>query len=426
MRNEIKAFFCKSLIALTLLLGLAPVFLLLGIGILPDLRHLWYGFPCAAYLLGAISYLIKGRWRMVWTALSALMLIALGFVFLLPTKNVYAFFLPLAALGYFLVLVPAYRRPLGGEWSFGVWAACLGAHLIANIVAVNAPALAKAQAPLNVAFALYALSGLLLMNYVSLSGGMGDASRPPRAIRRRNMLATALIYIVALCAALWDVLFQALQTAVGFIKRVISDLIDFLMRLYPQSETPGVSGGGGMDIAGMLGEEVPEPSAFSILMEKILIGVFTVLAAAGLLIGLYFLFKKLRKALRALLARLRKYMSAVGETYTDQAESIFSLEQWAESARERIGKAFRRRERPTPWKQLDGRARVRRLYGEYIKRRPAAPSDTAREALIRDEHLEAAEDFAALYDRARYSTHDVAPDEADALRDRLTTGENRR
>lgn len=418
MKIDSKTFLNKSLVALTLLLGVSPVFFMLGAGLLPDHPAYWYLFPCAACLLGILSYIVPDRHRMAWTALSAVLLTAAGLILLLPL-GVLPFFLLLAALILLFLLPPAYRRPLGAEWPISVWATCLCAHLAANLMSGSGSAFAPVRTPLTVAFALFALSGALLINYISLRGGMGSDTRPPKTIRRRNMLATALMYALALIAALWDTVARALQAAVDFIKYIIFTVLDFIAGLFPEQGAPGDGGGGDMDLSALMGEAPPEPSAFARLMEKIFIGIAVALAAAAALFCLFLIGKKLVRLLKKLLARLREYASSVGEGYTDQAESTFSLEQWTQAAREGVGRLLRRRERPTPWKQLDGRARVRRLYADYLKRRPAAPADTAREALMRDKRLPAAGEFAALYDRARYSAHDIDPADADALRARV-------
>ena len=71
-----------------------------------------------------------------------------------------------------------------------------------------------------------------------------------------------------------------------------------------------------------------------------------------------------------------------------------------------------------PWENLDGRQRVRRLYEQYLKKRPEMKDKTAREALTAEKGMgeKNALSFAGLYEKARYSDHEVTAKEADDLR----------
>ena len=168
----------------------------------------------------------------------------------------------------------------------------------------------------------------------------------------------------------------------------------------------------------LMGMEASEPSAFAVFMEKVLIVVAVLLMAVILFFALKILIKKLIILWKKIMERLRKYASSINEDYVDEAESTLNLDEKTKVLKERLQKAFSRQPRQIPWNELDGRGRVRRLYQHFIKRKPEMQQKTAREALLEEKWMDKklAEAFASLYEKARYSDHEISTDTADQLR----------
>ncbi len=246
---------------------------------------------------------------------------------------------------------------------------------------------------------------------------MHGAAKAPAALRRRNTALSAGLFLLALVAALWEKMAQWADAAWQFIKRVVFTVIRFFMNLLPaidQGAGRG-EGGGGMP-EGLM--EAGETSPLALFLEKVMYVVVSILFAAIVVITVRVLYRKLKALLRKIAERFRLYASRSAEDYVDEAESTLNWEEKSRSIREKIQKTFSRPLRPVPWENLDGRQRVRRLYEQYLKKWPEMKNKTAREALMAEKGIEEknALSFAGLYEKARYSDHEVTAKEADDLR----------
>jgi len=141
---------------------------------------------------------------------------------------------------------------------------------------------------------------------------------------------------------------------------------------------------------------------------------------------LVFLTIKLFKWTKNFREKLKEWMkgfaSGVGEDYEDVRESLMDFkearENFGETLKQRLAKLVRR---DPKWADLDARAKVRFLltliYRKNAETVPEYSQLTAREALsVMRSGFKKPEDFADLYDKARYSQHDVTEDEADTAK----------
>lgn len=418
MKETLRILPMKALAALCLLLGLAPVWLLAGRYCLPEDRLLWYLPPCLSALWGTMSCLFSGKKRVAFMALGIALLVAFGLVYLLPGGGLRL--LPLLpCLLMLLLLPPAMGRLIWEEWPIGSWATGVFLHLIGQFLA-GRPEWTGTAVPLSVAFGLYGLLLLLTLNRQGLREGMHGAQKAPALLRRRNLALIIGLYVPALLVACWGTLGKWLDQVWETIKQGIAEVVAWFLGLFTQEQTAmqeQSQGEGGMGL--IPGAENAEPSLFAQIMEKVfLVLAFALLAAATVFVCIY-LFKGLRRLWKRIWTWLRRYAAAAGEDYVDEAESTLNLEEKAQALRGRLQKALVRPERKTPWQELDGRGRVRRLYQQFLRKTPRAHSLTAREALGREMPSTQAAAFIELYERARYSDHDVSPQEADSLRQRM-------
>lgn len=421
MTEKTQAFLLKALAALGLALGLAPAALMLGRFFLPGEAAKW----CVLWLLplvwGVGSFLFPGRMRLAADLLGLLPLGVLGALWLWPHGyGALAALLP--GIAMLLLLPPAYPRMAWEEWPTVLWLAGFVLQLIGQALSGRAE-LSGLETPLSICFGLYAFLFLLTQNRQSLRMGMHGSQKAPPAMARRNRLLIGGMFLLALLISCWGPVGAALQAAWEWIKHALGAAILWIMQLFSR-DSEGASGGsiGGGDAEDMFaGLGTAEASPFAQLMEKVfLIAAYVLLAAAAVFVC-WFLFKKLRQFFRFLAGKFRHYADAAAEDYIDEQESTLNLDEKTKALRDRLQKAFARSPRKQPWSALDGRARVRRLYQELAKKRSFGPSMTAQEALAKDSALPpaTASAFADLYDQARYSDHPIAPDQADALRDKL-------
>ncbi len=420
MKEKLQIFLMKALAALGLTLAIAPIALLLGRYFLPQEPEKWYVlwlFPC---VWGCASYLLSGRKRVVMGLFGLIPLGLLGVAWLWPVG---ASALTLLLPGVFLLLMlpPAYPRMTWEEWPTMLWLGGIVVHLIGQGLATK-PELSGLSWLLRVCFVAYMLLFLITHNRQSLRIGMHGGQKAPPVISRRNRMLVFGMFLVALLVSCWGPIGEALNAAWAFVKHALGQAILWFFRLFAQQEKTSTGSNDGSESVSLteaFGDV--ETSDFAKLMEQVFMVVAYVLLAVALVFASWFLFKKLHQLLRYLQGRLHQYADASAADYVDEQESTLNLDEKTRALREKLQKALTRPPRKTPWNALDGRARVRRLYQDYIKKRSPASAMTAQEALAKETNVQKATAcaFADLYDRARYSDHLVTTEQADALRDRL-------
>ena len=152
---------------------------------------------------------------------------------------------------------------------------------------------------------------------------------------------------------------------------------------------------------------VEEPGLFAKIAEKIAIVLAVVVGLVVLFFALRILVRKLRILFGLLMARLSKFAAGAAEDYIDEISDTRE-----DGERTRLG--FRRRKKAVdPLKGIEESAlvpgaRIRFHYLKLMLRHPDwGPGSTARENL--------APDAAGLYEKARYSNHEVTPADAEAF-----------
>ena len=418
MKDRLRIWPMKAMAALALACGLFPVAALLGRWLFPDRRLLWWLPLALAYLWGIGGYLLPNKGRVPWTVLGCLLAAVLAGFFLADheIKNI-VIALPCAAL--LIILPPAWARPTWEEWPPGWWIVGAAIHLAGQFFSART-AFSGTQALLMGVFLAYAFFMLMCLNRNCIREGMHGAEKAPAALSRRNTALVTGLFLIAAAASAWGTLASLLEAAWYYLRLGIAYVVYYLMQLFPGGSSSPGSQGMGMESFGGLSETV-EPSAFALFMEK----VFRVLAALLFLVifvlALRILARKLRQLWKRIMERLRLYAAAANEDYVDEAESTLNWDEKTQSIQNRLREAIQRTRKQPKWEDLDGRGRVRRLYQQYIRRRPQAQGRTVREAMGQDTRLSpsVAGEFSSLYERARYSDHEVSAQEADMMRKKL-------
>lgn len=416
MKDRLKRLPMKALAALSLALCLAPVSVLLGCHVLPEHPAAWYLPPLLALLWGVTGYLLPPRAHLPFALAGCALLAALCVALPGPWPRL-LLLLPCWAL--LILLPPAYARLAWEEWPIGLWAAGVVLHLAGQVMAAQ-PRYAGASGALAALCAAFALLLMLTINRHNLWLSAHGTQQAPAALRWRNLLMVLVVFILALIIACQKALGAWLAAAGQAVLLAIGRAVAWLMSLFATEESAPMGGsGGGME--GLALGEAAGPSPLALLLEKIAMVVAALALLALAIIACRLLFRKARALLRRLAAFLRRYAASSAEDYVDEAESILRLDERARALRASIRQRFTRAPRPTPWQQLDGRGRVRRLYQQYLRRHPDARLCTAREALRQPDAppRQQADAFAALYEQARYSDHPIDTAAADSLRDAL-------
>ncbi len=408
----------RKLIAVgNLLLGVSPVFLLLGAWLMPGAPAVMLAPPALFLAMSAPCALLPARKRLPVALAACAALSGLYTLIFLPRLGLPALaVLPPCALLALLPL-PALSRPDGRVYAESFWYWCAGLHL-ASRVASRLMLLPAADGALRVAFIVFFVCMLLGLNSATVRDGVGGGD-PPRRLSSRNRLAALLLAALALIIANLGAVRAALAKAWELVLRVVAAIIDFLSSFMPEQSPPGEGGGGGMQGMGL---EAGEPSALARILEQIAKYLALAACVALALLALWFLGKKLKKLLIKLLSLLRAYAARVGESYEDTVESLFDWGEVAAAAREKARKLVARREKPLPWSALDSRARVRRAFQTLKKRKPGAPASRTARELLSSGALpvppDAAPRMADIYDAARYSSRDIGAEDAQFMKEK--------
>lgn len=261
-----------------------------------------------------------------------------------------------------------------------------------------------------------------LLNERTLSAGAisSQAYKAPRSIVIRNRVILAVFAVIVGVISQFDNLRRIASNAFrGFLRaivRVIAWINSFI-----EPDTTYVATQREQEIA-EVGEEAAKVAAKWSAAEIAGI-VFAFVLGVVLLV---FLTVKLLKWTKNFREKLKEWMkgfaSGVGEDYEDVRESLMDFkearENFGETLKQRLAKLVRR---DPKWADLDARAKVRFLltliYRKNAETVPEYSQLTAREALsVMRSGFKKPEDFADLYDKARYSQHDVTEDEADTAK----------
>ncbi len=407
----------KGLAALHFYLGFSPLFLLPGKYLLPGNLLTVFLLPFAALVFTYTAGLFSGKRRRL-AFLLAILLQALLCAFLLIPLNPWSGFLFLPCLVMMLLFMPALRRPWGLEWPVSQLSQGILLHLIGQAVK-GLSVFEGSGSVLSLFFSGYLILCLFAFNRYALLDASGAEQSPPVKLLQRNRRILSVFALIAILTAG----FKSFETAVlavwGFLKRAFATILIWLTTLLPDLGPVKDQGGQqGPDLSELGGAS--EPSAFSIILEKVLTVLAVIVAVLLLLFALYQLTRLMKRLMKKLLARIRDYTRAIGEGYTDKTESLLDFGEVARSAREKWESFQQRHKRPPSWESLSPRDKVRRAFALLLKKlkNPTAAL-TAREALQRGELYlppEKAHQIASLYEQARYSDHPISPEEADAMR----------
>lgn len=285
-------------------------------------------------------------------------------------------------------------------------ALCLAAHLILQML-VNADKVnggeleyAPVAGVLTLSFILFGAMAMLELNRISLNNAVNGLSSVPTSMRRKNNLLNLATMAVTLLIAGLPAVIRAIEKAWEYIATAIILLIQFLLSLFPSGEGGGGGGGGGLPD---LGGEYVEPNRIAKMLEKVLIVAAMLLAVVLLFFALRVLWRKFKVLMKILWERLNKYMAASSEDYVDEVSAtredgvVERLLRWNRKRAQRV---------KVDESTLSPQERVRYRYQLAWMKHPEWTSDrTARENLP--------EDAAQIYERARYSDHEITARDAD-------------
>lgn len=383
---------------------IAPVVLLTGAFQADNSPWLWMLFVALYAVFGCVCMFIPGKWRLPAGLIGCAAQIAAGWYYL-PWREAWPLWMiPVGCSVLLLFTLPmgAWERghELNPAWPITGLLIHLIAQMLMNLQMARREVFDALYLPVFLSFLIYLVFSLMMQNRISLLGAMPDAAGVPLSIRRRNKILVWITLSLTLLLSLIPAFAKALQWLWVKVKEIVIAFVRWLMSL-TKSDMP-VGGGGETGDAGMPLMEAGEPSLFAMIMEKIMLVVAGTLAILLTVWVLRFLWKKLKKLAVWLMQRLRSYAQSASEDYVDELEDTRSQgEERFAFARDWFKKHLSERD----LKGLPPREQIRKRYGILRRRHPEwTDSQTARDTLN--------EAPAELYERARYSSHEIT--EADA------------
>lgn len=399
----------KCQFPLLLAFGFMPISSIALIHAAPQAAVSPFLFPMAYALLACICLVVPGRIRVPAGLLGCAALFALGWAALPIRRHPLSLLVPLA---YGVLLLAGLRMaalPRNQEISFFCCPSGLLVHALAqimiNLTRRSGSTLYDAiQSALVAAFIAFLLFSMLSLNRASMENATLGRQGVPMSMRRANTVLTLcflalVVFISALPAAA-----RAIRGAWNGLVSAAKALAAWLAGLFPASEEilAGAAQVPASDLSGL--GEMGKPSAFALMMEKI-VSVLALIAAVVIgAVALHLLLQKLAVLLRFLWKQLSRYMAASSENYYE--DEITDTRDNDLERQSGLMQRLKRRFAPVDEKRLSPGERIRYRYLRLMMRHPDwHESRTARE------NLEA--DAAALYERARYSDHPITQEEAD-------------
>lgn len=390
-----------------LLGALAFLPLPLGVGTVcfPERWFLALG-PVLCYLLFETLCRITVKKYRILTATTGIIAQAAVCLFVLPVDRGLWIILP-GLLYTVLLLVGLDSRRDRDRMLYRIGMLGVGMYAIAQIAIIirrlepNA-ILPVMQGKLAAAFFAFSLVMIPLWNRITVEEAVQGRTGMPGSVRRGNtVMAYALLGLTFLIALIPQI-GQAFAALWNGFKRAVTALAAWLSSLLsaPTATSGAEGGGGGMEAFAMEGGE---PSAAAQLLEKIMMIFALVLACAGLVFLLVLAYRKLTVLFRRLAERIRQYLQAAGEDYTDEVTDTREDGKRELTARKKKRlHASLKNERG-----LSPAQKVRRRYLRLAVEHPEwGPERTARENL--------GAEVSELYERVRYGGVEVTEEEAEA------------
>lgn len=264
----------------------------------------------------------------------------------------------------------------------------------------------------------------MILNDSSVREGMslrGRGGKPLPRISNANRAMVSVMIVIALIIGNFDRLREAAQRFGQWVFETVLLIIDWILRLFMREGQQGGQGAGGMGDMGAFGEAA-EPSWFAKLLEEIMKYVALVIFVVLLAFALWKLCKVIRRLVRRISEWMKQFAQSVKEDYQEEREQLVEWGDVGSEVMASVRDAFRRlTTREKKWGDMDARERVRFVVRQLYRKNGVAV--TGIEYMSAGQAIDQmgikqpmASQLAGLYDEARYSNHDITPEQAETAK----------
>lgn len=405
MKKDISFLVRRWQLPLLLLLSVMPLMLMQLCLDAPDALPASGALFAAFAAVSGVCLFVPGSRRIPAAVLGSVFLLAISLLVLPIGTHPSLLFLPAALIVLLFFSLPLALRQYESEIPPFVYVAGVLIHAVTQFLHHHF-ALTGGVSPyepidgaLTATLIGYILLFLLSMNRISLDNASLARHRLPASMRRFNTALTLAFMALALAIAALPAVAHAIRVFAGTLAEVLARLSAWLLSLLPSAGEIGDSSAPAAQALPELASQT-EPSALAQLLEKIAYILSMVILVGGGLFLLFLLYGQLRRLVRWLLARFKRYVVSASSDYDDEITDTRG--DGAQRENHFTRRAFRRAA------AYDGTpsGRIRQTYARLLRRNPKwAASSTARENLP--------EQAAVLYERTRYSDHPVTGEDAE-------------
>ena len=389
----------------------APIPMLIGCLLLGEGWAVSLITPAVYILLAWLLLITPGKLRIPAGA-AACVLLMLASLSSVPVMEDAWFALP--ALLFTAMMV--YTIPMAGWKSnheIHLAISCLGivVHLVMQLLLNADSSLDDAsrylpvRTPMFLCFMVMILLQLLSMNRDNMTRAVNGGSTASPRLRRRNLAITMAVFALTMLLASLPDIIAAANRLWDTVWKFVGDAVLWLFNLFGQNNSSAPREGGGSGGMGLVGSwEVSPLAAF---LQEVAVHLAYVGLVLVVLWALRVILRKLVQLARFLFDRFKKYVHVASEDYTDEITDVRD----DDGERETVFASLRRRMTRIRVDEsaLTPRDRIRHVYRRLSGKHPEwAKSATARENIPAS--------AASLYEKARYSAHDVSEQEAEQFR----------
>ncbi len=303
----------------------------------------------------------------------------------------------------------------------GIFVGAVGYLLLSIYLQVTEKDVSTLQTLTCICAVAYLFLGAVALNKqsisISMSAHSGESMRVPKqiVIRNRRIVLTfaGVVTVVSLIEPVRR-LFVWLASKLGSLFVKI-----FGLNYTETAQTPPMTMATMMESVGSAETELVDSVTEMGLFSKIFVYGFLILVAVGFI---WIVFDAIKKLADKLTKWLEKLAGSVSEGFYDEKEELMSADEMRDHVKNSllsgIKNLFRRE---TPWHDLTGREKARRLLSITYKKRARGVnrlrSKTAKEAIYAADLPEnKKETFHKAYDAARYSDNEISGEDMDALK----------